>query len=63
MAADHHGRHERCGPSSRDRADRPARRLTLLTVGLVLYGVSTAMLVQAGLGVAPGTYCTRACRR
>jgi len=33
--------------------DRPARRLGQLLVGLVLYGVSDAMLVLGGLGLDP----------
>lgn len=33
--------------------DRMGRRLVLLFVGLVLFGISLAMLVQAGLGVGP----------
>lgn len=33
--------------------DRMGRRLALLFVGLVLFGVSIAMLVRAGLGVGP----------
>ncbi len=33
--------------------DRPMRRVTLLAVGLVAFGVSNAMLLRAGLGVGP----------
>lgn len=33
--------------------DRPGRRLVLLSVGLVAFGVSNAMLLLAGLGVGP----------
>lgn len=33
--------------------DRPTRRLTQLYAGLVLYGLSDAMIVLAGLGVDP----------
>ena len=32
---------------------RPARRLVQLYAGLVLYGVSMALLVRSGLGVMP----------
>lgn len=32
---------------------RPARRLTQLQLGLVLYGLSLAMMVRAGLGLDP----------
>ena len=34
-------------------SDRPLRRLTQLYVGLVLYGLSLAMMVRAGLGLDP----------
>ncbi|MCD9144876.1 membrane protein YczE [Streptomyces albireticuli] len=33
--------------------DRPSRRLTQLLLGLVLYGVSDAMVILSGLGVEP----------
>lgn len=33
--------------------DRPGRRLSQLVLGLVLYGVSDAMVIQSGLGVEP----------
>ncbi|MCC9707708.1 hypothetical protein E4N62_21915 [Streptomyces sp. MNU76] len=33
--------------------DRPTRRLSQLVFGLVLYGVSDAMVIQSGLGVEP----------
>ncbi|MFE2294901.1 YitT family protein [Streptomyces sp. NPDC059452] len=33
--------------------DRPARRLSQLVVGLTLYGISSAMVIQSGLGVEP----------
>jgi uncharacterized membrane protein YczE len=33
--------------------DRPMRRLSQLIFGLVLYGVSDAMVIQSGLGVEP----------
>jgi uncharacterized membrane protein YczE len=33
--------------------DRPGRRLIQLYAGLVLYGVSSALLVEAGLGLEP----------
>lgn len=33
--------------------DRPARRMLQLLFGLVLYGVSDAMVIQSGLGVEP----------
>ena len=33
---------------------RPARRLVQLYAGLVLYGLSMALLVRSGLGVMPG---------
>ena len=41
------------GPVAQLRAGRLARRLPQLYVGLVLYGVSLAMMVRAGLGLAP----------
>lgn len=40
-------------PRSRALGDRPVRRLTQLYAGLVLYGVSLALMVQAGLGLDP----------
>ena len=41
------------GPVAQLRAGRLARRLPQLYVGLVLYGVSLAMMVRAELGLAP----------
>ena len=41
------------GPIAQLRAGRLTRRLLQLYLGLVLYGVSLAMLVRAGLGAAP----------
>jgi uncharacterized membrane protein YczE len=41
------------GPIAQLRAGRLPRRLTQLYVGLVLYGVSLAMMVRGGLGLAP----------
>ncbi len=41
------------GPLAQLRAGRLGRRLTQLYVGLVLYGVSLAMMVRGGLGLAP----------
>ena len=41
------------GPVAQRRAGRLGRRLTQLYVGLVLYGVSLAMMVRADLGLAP----------
>ena len=41
------------GPLAQLRAGRLGRRLPQLYVGLVLYGVSLAMMVRAGLGLAP----------
>ncbi len=41
------------GPLAQLRAGRLVRRLTQLAIGLVLYGVSLAMMVRAGLGLAP----------
>lgn len=41
------------GPVRQLRAGRLARRLPQLYVGLVLYGVSLAMMVRSGLGLAP----------
>ena len=41
------------GPVAQLRAGRLGRRLPQLYVGLVLYGVSLAMMVRAGLGLAP----------
>ncbi len=41
------------GPIAQLRAGRLARRLVQLYVGLVLYGVSLAMMVRGDLGLAP----------
>lgn len=41
------------GPIAQLRAGRLPRRLVQLYAGLLLYGVSLAMLVRAGLGAAP----------
>jgi uncharacterized membrane protein YczE len=41
------------GPIAQLRAGRLGRRLTLLTVGLVLYGVSIGLMVRGNIGVAP----------
>jgi uncharacterized membrane protein YczE len=41
------------GPVAQLRAGRLARRLPQLVVGLVLYGVSLAMMVRGALGLAP----------
>ena len=41
------------GPVAQLRAGRLGRRLPQLYVGLVLYGVSLAMMVRADLGLAP----------
>lgn len=41
------------GPLQQLRAGRLVRRLSQLTVGLVLYGVSLAMMVRGALGLAP----------
>jgi uncharacterized membrane protein YczE len=41
------------GPIAQLRAGRLARRLPQLYVGLVLYGISIAMLLQSGYGLAP----------
>ena len=41
------------GPVAQLRAGRLARRLPQLYVGLVLYGVSLAMMVRGALGLAP----------
>lgn len=41
------------GPVAQLRAGRLPRRLTQLMVGLVLFGVSLAFMVRAGLGLAP----------
>lgn len=41
------------GPLAQLRAGRLPRRLTQLLVGLVLYGVSLAMMVRGRLGLAP----------
>ena len=41
------------GPVAQLRAGRLARRLPQLVVGLVLYGVSLAMMVRGDLGLAP----------
>ena len=40
-------------PLAQLRAGRLTRRLTQLAVGLVLYGVSMAMMVRGGLGLDP----------
>ena len=40
-------------PRQQLRAGRTTRRLTQLTVGLVLYGVSMGMMVRSGLGLDP----------
>ncbi|WP_137990595.1 YczE/YyaS/YitT family protein [Streptomyces vilmorinianum] len=41
------------GPRGRLAGRRLTRRLTQLYVGLALYGISAALLVRAGLGLAP----------
>ena len=41
------------GPVAQLRAGRLARRLPQLFVGLVLYGVSLALMVRGGVGLAP----------
>ena len=41
------------GPVAQLRAGRLGRRLPQLVVGLVLYGVSLAMMVRGNLGLAP----------
>src|SRR5689334_3162967 len=41
------------GPLAQLRAGRLPRRLLQLTVGLVLYGVSLALMVRGALGLAP----------
>ena len=41
------------GPVAQLRAGRLGRRLPQLVVGLVLYGVSLAMMVRGDLGLAP----------
>jgi uncharacterized membrane protein YczE len=41
------------GPLAQLGAGRLARRLTQLAIGLVLYGVSLAMMVLGGIGLAP----------
>jgi uncharacterized membrane protein YczE len=41
------------GPVAQLRAGRLGRRLSQLTVGLVLYGVSLALMVRGALGLAP----------
>lgn len=41
------------GPLAQLRAGRLARRLPQLLIGLVLYGVSLAMMVRGGIGLAP----------
>lgn len=41
------------GPVAQLRAGRLVRRLTQLLVGLVLYGVSLALMVRGALGLAP----------
>ncbi|MFD0547538.1 hypothetical protein [Streptomyces mexicanus] len=43
--------------------DRVARRATRLLTGLALYGVSTALLVRAGLGTDPWTVLTQGIAR
>lgn len=43
--------------------DRVARRAVLLLSGLALYGVSTALLVRAGLGTDPWTVLTQGVAR
>lgn len=40
-------------PVQQWRAPRRTRRLTQLMVGLILFGVSMAMMIRAGLGLAP----------
>lgn len=41
---------------------RLPRRLVQLSTGLVLYGVSVALLVRGGLGLEPWGCSSRACR-
>lgn len=41
------------GPVAQLRAGRLGRRLVQLSIGLVLYGASLAMMVRGGLGLAP----------
>lgn len=41
------------GPLEQLRAGRSARRLLQLTVGLVLYGLTLAMIIRASVGAAP----------
>lgn len=41
------------GPVAQLRAGRLGRRLPQLVVGLLLYGISLAMMVRGGLGLAP----------
>jgi uncharacterized membrane protein YczE len=41
------------GPVAQLRAGRLGRRLTQLTVGLVLYGVSIGLMVRGNIGLAP----------
>lgn len=41
------------GPVAQLRAGRLPRRLVQLTLGLLLYGVSLALMLRSGLGVAP----------
>jgi len=41
------------GPVAQLRAGRLGRRLSQLTIGLVLYGVSLALMVRGALGLAP----------
>ncbi|MGO4258369.1 membrane protein YczE [Marmoricola sp. RAF53] len=43
----------RIGPVQQLRAGRLGRRLTQLTAGLVLYGITLAMIIRASLGNAP----------
>jgi uncharacterized membrane protein YczE len=47
----------------RGAGDQAARRATLLLSGLTLYGVSTALLVRAGLGTDPWTVLTQGVAR
>lgn len=43
----------RLGPVEQLRAGRPVRRLVQLTAGLVLYGLTLAMIIRAAVGNAP----------
>ncbi len=45
--------------SSLSAPDRVGRRLIQLYAGLALYGASSALLVESGLGLEPGACCTR----